>query len=38
VRSFDPPLRRTIGVLYRRGSLSPAAAEFRRITAERFAA
>ena len=38
VRSFDPPLRRTIGVLYRKGSLSPAASEFRRITAERFAA
>jgi LysR family carnitine catabolism transcriptional activator len=38
VRSLDPPLRRTIGLLFRRGSLSPAAAEFRRITAERFAA
>ncbi len=37
VRSLDPPLRRTIGLLYRRGSLSPAAAEFRRITGERFA-
>jgi len=37
VRSLDPPLRRTIGLLYRHGSLSPAAAEFRRITGERFA-
>jgi LysR family cyn operon transcriptional activator len=35
VRSFDPPLRRGIGIVYRDGTLSPAASAFLAVADER---